>query len=321
MRLPSSLCPQPLYSKFLFSVPLCSVPLCAVALTLVLFSTRCGVAEESMPLWPTTPPGPSAAEGEERDTSGPDGRNVEGKPVIRLGHVSSPMLTIYSPTADKHTGAAVIVCPGGGYHILAYDLEGTEVCQWLNSIGVTAVLLKYRVPRDGKDIPLGPLMDAQRAVSVVRKNAKAWNIDPGRIGVLGFSAGGHLAASVSTNYTIRAYDRIDEADEVSCRPDFAVLIYPAYLYSKDKPDELVSKEVPVDEKTPPMFLTMAFDDRVGPENILRMGLALKQHGVPAEVHLYPTGGHGYGLRPSEHQATTWPERCAAWMKASGFTTK
>lgn len=293
----------------------------AVALTLAIFALRAGAVEQPMPLWPATPPGPNAAEGEERDTSGPDGRNVEGKPVIRLGHVSTPMLTVYSPPADKNTGAAVVVCPGGGYHILAYDLEGTEVCEWLNSIGVTAVLLKYRVPRDGKDIPMGPLMDVQRAVSVVRKNAEDWNVDPQRIGVLGFSAGGNLAARVSTNYATRTYDRIDDTDDVSCRPDFAILIYPAYLFDKAKPDELVSKELPVDDKTPPMFLTMAFDDGVGPENILRMGLALKQHNVPAEVHLYPTGGHGYGLRSNEHQATTWPERCAAWMKASGFTAK
>ena len=290
-------------------------------LFLAFLSFPASAADSSISLWPSTPPGPNAADGDERNTSGPDGRMVEGKPVIRLGHVSTPMLTLYSPPEDKNTGAAVIVCPGGGYNILAYDLEGTEVCEWLNSIGVTAVLLKYRVPRDGKDIPVGPLMDAQRAVSVVRKNAEAWKIDPARIGVLGFSAGGNLAARVSTNYTSRAYARIDETDDISCKPDFAILIYPAYLYNKDKPDALVSEGLPVNDKTPPMFLTMAFDDAVGPENILRMGLALKQHNVPAEVHLYPTGGHGYGLRPNEHEATTWPARCAAWLRASGFTQK
>ncbi|MEC8553501.1 MAG: alpha/beta hydrolase [Planctomycetota bacterium] len=281
-----------------------------------------------MKLWPKTPPGIITAEGPERDTSGPKGRMVQGRPVIRLGDVSEPMLTVYSPPAEKNTGAAVVVCPGGGYQILAYDLEGTEVCEWLNSIGVTGVLLKYRVPRPKRPKPakgqrqappLGPLMDAQRALSLVRANAKEWNINPERIGVLGFSAGGNLAARLSTNYTKRTYDAIDDADEVRCRPDFSVLIYPAYFYRPQ--DELLSPDLPVDEKTPPSFLVMSWDDGVGPENILRMGIALKRNKVPAEVHLYPTGGHGYGLRPSEHEVTTWPARCAAWMKANGWLEK
>ncbi len=246
---------------------------------------------------------------------------MQGKPVVRLGHVSVPEITIYKPEADKDTGAGVVVCPGGGYNILAYDLEGSEVCEFLNDIGVTGILLKYRVPRPkGQDAPpLGPLMDAQRALSLVRSQAREIGVRPDRIGVLGFSAGGNLAARLSTNFRQRAYESIDDVDEVSCRPDFAILIYPAYFFGPD--DELLAENLPVNQDTPPMFLTMAFDDRVGPENILRMGIALKRSEVPAEVHLYPTGGHGYGLRPSEHEATTWPDRCAAWMQANGWLNR
>ncbi|MFK7736646.1 MAG: alpha/beta hydrolase [Pirellulaceae bacterium] len=295
---------------------------CAVFGALLAMPGFAAADEVEVELWKEVP-GQIAAEGEERDTSGPDGRDVQGKPVVRLGHVSIPMVTVFPAPQETNTGAAVIVCPGGGYNILAYDLEGTEVCEWLNSIGVTGVLLKYRVPRPKKTgidpetkLPIGPLMDAQRSVSLVRSRAKEWNINPDRIGVLGFSAGGNLAARTSTRFRERAYEAVDSIDEVSCRPDFSILIYPAYFYREQ--DELLSPAVEVDKQTPPMFLTMAFDDRVGPENILRMGLALKKVDVPAEVHLYPTGGHGYGLRPSEHEATTWPERCAAWMKASGW---
>lgn len=274
-------------------------------------------------LWPGKPPGRIAATEPEADTTPADGRLVAGKRVIRLGNVSKPILTVYSPAKQTNTGAAVLVAPGGGYHILAYDLEGTEVCQWLGSIGVTGILLKYRVPKPaGESRPIEALQDAQRAMGVIRANAEKWDIDPQRIGVLGFSAGGHLSARLSTNYSSRVYEAVDAADKLPCRPNFAVLVYPAYLFEKDaSEDELTSPMLPVDSNTPPMFLTMAFDDRVGPENILRMGLALKQHNVPAEVHLYPTGGHGYGLRASEHQATTWPKRCELWMASSGFLGK
>ncbi len=276
-------------------------------------------ADEPVRLWPGEPPGNHSVRGPEQDQTGPKGNLVAGEKVIRLGNVSTPTITVYSPDASKNTGAAVMVCPGGGYHILAWDLEGTEVCQWLNSIGVTGVLLKYRVPRKaGERIPAEPLMDVQRAMSLTRQNAEKWGIQPDRIGVLGFSAGGNLAARLSTQYNQRAYAAIDDTDAISCRPDFAVLIYPAYFYDAKSNKREPWVHLPVTDKTPPMFLTMAFDDPVGPENILRMGLALKEKGVPAEVHLYPTGGHGYGLRPSEYQATTWPDRCAAWMQANGW---
>jgi acetyl esterase/lipase len=297
----------------------------SLLITLICFNLGTSSASAVDPLtkslWPENPPGVIAADGPEQDTTGEDGRMVAGQPVIRLGNVSEPMLTVFPAPAESNAGAAVLVCPGGGYNILAYDLEGSEVCEWLNSIGVTGILLKYRVPRPkqnggDKEPPLGPLMDAQRALSIVRSKAEAWNIKPDRIGVLGFSAGGHLAARLSTNYAQRAYKSLDQIDSVSCRPDFTILVYPAYLYRES--DELISDSLPVNAQTPPAFLTMAFDDRVGPENVLRMGIALKRAEVPTEIHLYPSGGHGYGLRNSEDQATTWPDRCAQWMKANGW---
>jgi acetyl esterase/lipase len=271
-------------------------------------------------LWPETPPGQNAARGEEADTSGPDGRLVADRPVIRLGNVSSPSITVYPAPQEVSNGTAVLVCPGGGYHILAWDLEGTEVCHWLNSIGVTGILLKYRVPRaDRESIPLEPLQDAQRALSLVRSRAAEWQIDPGRIGVLGFSAGGNLAARLSTQYRQRVYESMDAVDRLSCRPDFAMLIYPAYLFEKGS-ENGISRLLPVDEETPPMFLTMANDDPIGSENILRMGLALRRARVPVEVHLYQSGGHGYGLRKTGQPATYWPEPAADWLRQNGWAS-
>ncbi len=276
------------------------------------------LGDERLALWPAGPPGWVTDQPEVDTTDDVKGRKVAGRRVMRLGHVSKPMVTLFRAPEDLNTGAVVIVCPGGGYHILAYDLEGTEVCQWLQSIGVNAVLLKYRVPRaPGAQLPVEPLMDAQRAISLVRQNAERWGGDSQRIGILGFSAGGNLAARAATNYRDRAYRPIDAVDAVSCRPDFAVLVYPAYLYEKDSPD-LVTSDLPIDSETPPMFMTMAFDDRVGPENILRMGLALKRAEVPCEIHLYPTGGHGFGLRRTDAVVTTWPDRCREWMQANGW---
>ncbi|MCA9128835.1 MAG: alpha/beta hydrolase [Planctomycetales bacterium] len=296
---------------------------CGLTLAACLFVDRTCGQDIKLELWKGNPPGKIAATGPEVDITDDNdkSRYVAGERVMRLGQISIPMVTLFQPTAESNTGTAVLVCPGGGYSILAYDLEGTEVCNWLQSIGVTGVLLKYRVPKpNGETRPIEPLQDAQRAMSMIRSNAERWGINPERVGVLGFSAGGHLSARLSTNYQTRSYDAQDSIDELSCRPDFAVLVYPAYLFDKGS-DRWLSEQLPVDEHTPPMFLTMAFDDRVGPENILRMGLALKEHDVPAEVHLYPTGGHGYGLRRSSHEATSWPSRCEEWMRASGWLAK
>ncbi len=299
-----------------------------LALSLTLFVLLAlpvppGFAAESrpeIPLWPTTAPGEKGDIGEERDTSKPTDKAVGGRPLIRLGNVSQPTLTIFAPPKDKATGAAVIVCPGGGYNILALDLEGSEVCEWLNSIGVTGVLLKYRVPkRAGLEKHTAALQDAQRAIGLVRSQAKELGLDPQRIGILGFSAGGHLAATASNNYEKRTYARIDAADEVSSRPDFTLLIYPAYLTLKDDGDKL-APEVPVTAQTPPTFIVMTQDDGIRVETAMFYSLALKNAKVPCELHVYPSGGHGYGLRPSEHAVTTWPLRAAEWLGKLGVLT-
>jgi acetyl esterase/lipase len=198
------------------------------------------------------------------------------------------------------------------------DLEGTEVCAWLNSIGVTAVLLKYRVPkRADRERHAAPLQDAQRAFGMVRQRASELRIDPKRVGVIGFSAGGHLAAALCVGSEKRTYPTVDAADEASCRPDFAILIHPGYLTLKDRADA-IAPEVQVTSNTPPTFIVMTQDDPVRVENALFYFLALKQGNVPSELHVYPTGGHGYGLRRTEHFVTTWPDRAADWLRARGL---
>jgi acetyl esterase/lipase len=272
-------------------------------------------------LWPGAAPGEKGDIGEEKDMTKPTDGKPGAKSVIRLGNVSQPTITIYAPPAEKANGTSVVVCPGGGYNILAWDLEGTEVCEWLNSIGVTGVLLKYRVPkRAGLEKHTAPLQDVQRAIGIVRSRAQEWHLNPARIGVLGFSAGGHLAAAASNIYDERTYPHVDAADEASCRPDFAVLIYPAYLTVKEQGDK-ISPELNVTSKTPPSFIVMAEDDPVRVENALFYTLALKNAKVPAELHVYPTGGHGYGLRPNGHAVTTWPQRAAEWLDGLGFLKK
>jgi acetyl esterase/lipase len=262
----------------------------------------------TLPVFPAAAPGePSGIGAEHLQPATPK------NPVDRLTDVTVPTIAFYPAPAEKNTGAAIMICPGGGYQILAMDLEGSEIAAWLNSIGVNAIVLKYRVP-PRKNTPewLPPLQDAQRAMSLIRKNATDWKIDPHRIGVLGFSAGGNLAARLSTSYDQRAYPPIDDVDAISCRPDFAVLIYPAWL--NDKQGSLIP-DVKVTAQTPPMFLVQTTDDPINPESSVAMYLALKHAKVSVEMHLYAKGGHGYGLRPTEKPVTTWPARCADWMKA------
>ncbi len=274
-------------------------------------------ADPPLKLWPWKAPGETQELAEERDTTKTTDGLVAGRRLIRLGNVSEPTLEVYRAPGANNTGAAVLVCPGGAYHILALDLEGTEVCEWLNSIGVTGVLLKYRVPRrEGLEKHAAPLQDAQRAMGLIRHRAAEWGIDPKRVGVLGFSAGGHLAAAVST-IPDRTYAKVDAADELNGRPDFAVLVYPGYLSVKEENDR-IAPELKITAETPPTFLVMAQDDPVRVENVLQYATALKQVNVPFELHVYPTGGHGYGLRRTANPVTAWPDRVAEWMKARGL---
>src|SRR6476646_1168617 len=263
-----------------------------------------------IPLWPAGVPAlPGAlakfSPGPEQDMTTAKDKPVAGKAVIRTGNVTEPSVTFYPAPAASNSGATVIVFPGGGYRILAFDLEGTEVCSWLNSIGVNAALLKYRVP-EPPDVPrhAAPLQDAQRAVGMVRSHAAAWHIDPKRIGVLGFSAGGHLAALLSNDYQTRSYSFFDDADRASCRPDFTILIYPAYLTKDDR--TTLSPELKVSAQTPPTFLVQTEDDPVHVENSLVYYRALAAAKVPAEMHLFSSGGHGYGMRPSSEAVSGWP---------------
>jgi acetyl esterase/lipase len=281
-------------------------------------ATKSGPAAPLPPiaLWPGVAPGETNFVAPERDINDATNGLIAGRPIIRLTDVHRPTITVYRPPADRDTGAAVVVCPGGGYSILALDLEGTEVCEWLNSIGVTGVLLKYRVPtRDRDPRYAAPLQDAQRAFGIVRRHAAEWGLDPRRIGVLGFSAGGHLSAALCAHAGSRTYAAVDECDRERCRPDFQLLIYPGGLV---RDGDRLGPEVAVTTNTPPTFLVMAEDDPVRVENVLGYTLALKQARVPAELHVYASGGHGYGLRRTALLVTTWPERAAEWMKNRGL---
>jgi acetyl esterase/lipase len=267
----------------------------------------------SLQLWPKGAPGAAAANAPaEVDTTAKDNL-VAGKPLIGLGNVSTPTITLYKP--DKANGAtpAVVVFPGGGYHILAIDLEGTEVCDWLNSSKISCVLLKYRVPDTGP-YPKSPaaLQDAQRALGLVRQHADEWGIDPKRVGVLGFSAGGHLAAALSTHFDKRLYDKVDGADDLSCRPDFAVVIYPGYLTLEEQ-NMAPNPEIHPTAETPKTIIVQAEDDPVHVENATNYFLALKNARVPAELHIYAEGGHGYGLRRTDLPVTAWPLLVEKWL--------
>jgi len=248
---------------------------------------------------------------------------VAGRPWIYVGKVSQPTMTVYSPEGSN-TGAAVVVFPGGGYNVLAIDLEGTEACDWLTSKGITCVLLKYRVPC-AKSGPyrdcLTALQDAQRTLGLVRFHAAEWHIDPHKIGVLGFSAGGHMVATTSTHFEKRLYPAVDAADKESCRPDFAVALYPGHLAVPEK-NFALNPDLQVTSRTPPTFLLQAEDDPVDPvENSLVYHAALRKAGVPAELHLYVKGGHAFGLRRTEFPITGWPRLVEAWLGTIGMISR
>jgi acetyl esterase/lipase len=273
---------------------------------------------------------------------------AEERPVIELwpdgapgalgqADQDKPTIQVYHPTSDSAGGTAVVICPGGGYSGLAMDHEGRQIAEWFNSVGVTAFILKYRLPARGYRHPF-PLMDAQRAIRLVRARAEEWKINPDRIGILGFSAGGHLASTAATHFNqpVPTGENADAIDAVSCRPDFQILIYPVIsmdpaivhrgsrnnLLGPEPAEELlrlVSNELQITAQTPPAFLVHANDDKgVLPENSIRYYLGLRQANVPAELHIFLKGGHGFGMRPSAGPAAGWPALCRQWLEQMGF---
>ena len=275
-------------------------------------------------VWPGRAPEESGDIGEERIRMSPklDPKQVEVTESTRLvTNVTKPTLTIYPPIKDKNTGTAILICPGGGYWDLYWQLEGEEVAAWLNSIGITGIILKYRVPRR-QDEPKGeparrPLQDAQRAVSLVRSKARDWGINPQQIGMVGFSAGGHLAIATATSFDRRTYKPIDNVDKISCRPDFAIGVYSGYLKAKDKDQIAPGLRIPVG--TPPVFLVHGDSDIISPpEHSALMYLALRKAGIPTELHIYATAAHDFGVRPSDHPCSKWTQACANWLQHQGF---
>jgi acetyl esterase/lipase len=277
---------------------------------------------KQIPIWPGAVPDAQPVPGPE-DTALKDDHLIAGKPWHAVINVSKPTMTVYSPPRTN-TGVAIVVFPGGGYQCLAIDLEGTEICEWLNSRGITAVLLKYRVatPRLGRyRESLLALEDAQRTVGLVRFHCREWGIDPHRIGVIGFSAGGHMVTAMSTHFEQRSYRVVDAADKESCRPDFAIALYPGHLW-ENAADLKLNPNVPVTSNTPPTFLLQAENDPVdNVNNSLAYYIALKKAVVPVEMHLYAQGGHGYGLRRTQLPITEWPRLVERWLRTIGITSQ
>jgi acetyl esterase/lipase len=275
-------------------------------------------------LWPGKVPDEPGNIGPERVRMSPalDRKQVEvTEPTRLVTDVTKPSITVRRPPRDRDTGTAVLICPGGGYWNLYWELEGEEVAAWLNAHGISGIILKYRVPRRPDDVKgepaRRPLQDAQRAVSLVRSKAREWRINPQRIGMIGFSAGGHLAIATATSFVKRTYEAQDEIDEVSCRPDFAILAYSGYLKAKDK-DEL-SSALSIPTNTPPVFLVHGDEDVISPpQHSVCMYLALKRAGVPAELHVYAGSAHDFAVRTNDHLCSAWTDACANWMRHQGL---
>ncbi|MDO5565068.1 MAG: alpha/beta hydrolase [Planctomycetia bacterium] len=273
-------------------------------------------ADLAMKLWPGTPPG-GIPEGMKAEEWVP---GKEPKPIIRVNNVSIPTLGLFK--AKQPNGTCVVIFPGGGYNILAFNHEGTEIATWLNSLGITAVVVKYRVPRRENQLKHMPaLQDAQRAIRLVRSHAKDWKINPDKIGVLGFSAGGHLTVMASTQYNTEVYKPVDAIDKISARPDFAIPIYPAYMMDDEKEYKSsvpLSSEIVIDSKTPPMFTSVAGDDVNRAAAAARLFIRMREAKVPMELHILVKGGHGYGLRADRGMAAPWDVPCEKWFKARGL---
>ncbi len=283
-----------------------------------LITTLTTVMAQQKPiiLFPNGAPGETTKMIEINDLSG---NKTAGCPVSRITNVSEPTITLYPAPIDNNSGTTIIVNPGGGYNILAYNLEGTEICKRFNSHGINCVLVKYRVPRrEGLAKHAAPLQDLQRAIAYTRAHAKEWGIDANKIGVMGFSAGAHLSAMASNSFNQLTYPAMDANDEVSTRPDFCMLIYPAYL---DGENFGLTPEVKVTDKTPPTFLVQAQDDKSYINSSLFYYYALKEANVPSAMHLYPSGGHGYGLRNTGQLVNEWPFRAVNWLSEIGMLDK
>jgi acetyl esterase/lipase len=293
--------------------------LIAIACVAGVLAARAAGAPEPMvlDLWPGTPPGDLPVGGPERTFI--FNSRYGANPVVT--NVTKPTIAVYLPSKETRTGTAMVVCPGGGYRNLYLDREGVQVAAWLNANGIAAFVLKYRVPRPPnvplEETPIGPLLDAQRAVSMVRSRAAGWGINPERIGMVGFSAGGHLSLEAATDFEKRSYAKIDAIDAVSCRPDFAILCYSGYL--KDDHSDVLWPGLHIPANTPPIFLVHASDDSTSAsENSAIMYLALKRAGVPVEMHIYATGEHLFGVRQDSNLPASWPPLCLNWLRSLGL---
>jgi acetyl esterase/lipase len=315
-------------SIFIFCVLICRVLVACGGASAQASAWQPTPPHTQVPIWPGAVPDAQAAPGPE-DTSIVKDQLVAGRTWVWLTNVTQPTVTVYSP-AGKNTGVAMVVFPGGGFEGLAIDLEGTEICDWLTSRGITCVLLKYRVPsapydwhckcrpNHGLNKSTLALQDAQRTMGIVRAHAAEWHIDPHKVGVIGFSAGGYLVAEISTDYQHRLYNPVDAADKESARPDFAVAVYPGHLSTGSRAYGL-NPEVPVTHETPPTFLLQAEDDEVdGVDQSLAYYIALQKARVPAEMHLYALGGHAFGLRPTSLPITEWPRFVETWLATIGM---
>jgi len=271
-----------------------------IALTMLSISSY-SQNQKPVYLWPDQVPGETGIKHDPVQTPNKD------RDVIRLTDVTNPSFLVFKPSKATNNGAGVIVCPGGGYEILAINLEGYEIAEWLTKQGFTAFVLQYRVPKKQE----GALMDAQRAIRIIRNDAGNYGLNPNQLGIMGFSAGGSLSARTATLFSKKTYSPIDKADSLSCRPDFALLIYPAYLDLGT--NRSLTPELTVDQKTPPMFLFATADDTYS-NSALVMTTALRDAKVPVEMHLLAKGGHGYGLRSGNIAGETWPKLAETWLK-------